>query len=54
MRKRELAAGFNCIPDVSIVTINVLWLSLTVPLVSLQRVIAVFPDHTYFQGMGPI
>ena len=32
----------------SIVTINVLWLFLTVPWVGLQCVIVVFPDHTYF------
>ena len=30
-----------------IVTINVLWLFLTVPLVGLQCVIVVFPDHTF-------
>ena len=29
-----------------IVTINTLWLFLTVPLVGLQCVIVVFPDHT--------
>ena len=31
-----------------IVTINVLWLFLTVPWVGLQCVIVVFPDHTQF------
>ena len=31
-----------------IVTINVLWLFLTVPRVGLQYVIVVFPDHTHF------
>ena len=30
-----------------IVTINVLWLFLTVPWVGLQCVIMVFPDHTH-------
>ena len=30
-----------------IVTINVLWLFLTVPWVGLQCVIVVFPDHTH-------
>ena len=30
-----------------IVTINVLWLFLTVPLVGLQYVIVVLPDHTH-------
>ena len=30
-----------------IVTINVLWLFLTVPLVGLQCVVVVFPDHTF-------
>ena len=44
-RKRELVAllllSFGCL-----VTINVLWLFLTVPWVGLQFVIVVFPDHT--------
>ena len=31
-----------------IVTINVLWLFLTVPWVGLQYMIVVFPDHTHF------
>ena len=31
-----------------IVTINVLWLFITVLWVGLQCVIVVFPDHTYF------
>ena len=43
-RKRELVAllllSYRCI-----VTINVLWLFLTVPWVGLQYVILVFPDH---------
>ena len=45
-RKRKLVAllilSYRCI-----VTINVLWLFLTVPLVVLQCVIMVFPDHTH-------
>ena len=46
-RKRKLVAllllSYRCI-----VTINVLWLFLTVPWVGLQHVIVVFPDHTHF------
>ena len=45
-RKRKLVAlillSYRCI-----VTINVLWLFLTVPWVGLQCVIVVFPDHTH-------
>ena len=45
-RKRKLVAlvllSYRCI-----VTINVLWLFLTVPWVGLQYVILVFPDHTH-------
>ena len=45
-RKRKLVAlfllSYRCI-----VIINVLWLFLTVPFVSLQRVIVVFLDHTH-------
>ena len=45
-RKRKLFAllilFYRCI-----VTINVLWLSLTVPWVGLQCVILVFSDHTH-------
>ena len=45
-RKRKLVAllllSYRCI-----VTINVLWLFLTVPWVILQGVIVVFLDHTY-------
>ena len=45
-RKRKLVAllllSYSCI-----VTINVLWLFLTVPWVGLQYVIVVFPDHTH-------
>ena len=45
-RKRKLVAllllTYRCI-----VTINVLWLFLTMPWVGLQCVIVVFPDHTH-------
>ena len=45
-RKRKLVAllflSYRCI-----VTINFLWLFLTVTRVGLQYVIAVFPDHTH-------
>ena len=45
-RKRKLVAllllSYRCI-----VTINVLWLFVTLPLVGLQCVIVVFPDHTH-------
>ena len=45
-RKNKLVAllllSFDCI-----VTINVLWLFLTVPWVGLQCVIVIFPDHTH-------
>ena len=44
-RKRKLVAlllSYRCI-----VTINDLWLFLTVPWVGLQYVIVVFPDHTH-------
>ena len=45
-RERKLIAllllSYRCI-----VTINVLWLFLTVPWVRLQCVIMVFPDHTH-------
>ena len=45
-RKRKLVAllllSYRCI-----VTINTLWLFLTVPWVGLQYVIVVFPDHTH-------
>ena len=45
-RKREIVAllllSFGCL-----VTVNVLWLFLTVPWVGLQFVIVVFPDHTH-------
>ena len=45
-RKRKLV-GLLLLSYRCIVTINVLWLFLTVPLVGLQCVIVVFPDHTH-------
>ena len=33
--------------------VSVLWLFLTVPLVGLQCVIVVYPDHTYFFILNP-
>ena len=45
-RKRKLVA-LLLLSYRSIVTINVLWLFLTVPWVGLQNVIVVFPDHTH-------
>ena len=38
-----LLLSYRCI-----VTINVMWLLLTVPCVGQQYVIVVFPNHTYF------
>ena len=43
---RKLVA-FHLLSYRCIVTINVLWLFLTVPWVGLQYVIVVFPDHTH-------
>ena len=45
-RNRKLAA-LLLMPYRCIVTINVLWLFFMVPLVGLQYVIVVFPDHTH-------
>ena len=46
-RKRKLVAlillSYRCI-----VTVNILWLFITVPWVDLQYVIVVFPDRTKF------
>ena len=50
-RKRELVVlllvSFGCL-----VTVNVLWLFLTVLWVGLQCVIVVFPDHTHLLFAG--
>ena len=50
MRKRKLVAllslSYRCI-----VTINLMWLFLTVPWVGLQYVIVLFSDHTHFLGV---
>ena len=45
-RKRKLVA-LLLLFYICIVTINVLWLFLTVPWVGLQYVIVAFPDHTH-------
>ena len=45
-RKRKLVA-FLLLSYICIVTINILWLFLTVSWVGLQCVIVVFPDHTH-------
>ena len=34
------------------VTVNALWLFLTVPWVGLQCVIVVYPDHTHIYGLS--
>ena len=41
-KKAMLLLSFRCL-----VTVNVLWLYLTVPWVGLQFVALVFPDHTH-------
>ena len=46
MRKRKLAA-LLLLPIGCLVTVNVLWLFLTVPWVGLQFVAVVFADHTH-------
>ena len=46
LKKRKLVA-LLLLSDRCIVTINVLWLFLTMPWVGLQCVIVVFPDHTH-------
>ena len=61
-RKKKLVTLVPLSYRSCIVTINVLWLFLTVPRVGLQYVIVVFPDHTYllfgsfviFRGSGPV
>ena len=45
-RKTELVA-LLLLSNGWLVTVNVLWLFLTVPWVGLQCVIVVFPDHTH-------
>ena len=44
--KHSTTEPLHSLPYGCIVTINVLWLSLTVPWVGLQYMIVVFPDHT--------
>ena len=48
LEEEEKAGCFAIIVYRCIVTIIVMWLFLTVPLVGLQYVIVVFPDHTHF------
>ena len=52
LRKRELVA-FLQLSFFCLVTVNVLWLFLTVPWVGLQCVIVIFPDHIHlpFEGI---
>ena len=44
----ERAGCFAFIANGCLVTVNAMWLFLTVPWVGLQCVIVVFPGHTYF------
>ena len=46
MGKRDLVA-FLLLSSLCLVTVSVLWLILTVPLVGLQCVIVLFPDYTH-------
>ena len=46
-KKRKLKVALLLLSYRCIVTINVLWLFLTVPWVGLYCVIVVFPDHTH-------
>ena len=46
-RKRKLVT-LLLLSHICIVTINVLWLFLAAPWVSMQCVIVVFPDHSHF------
>ena len=50
-RKRKLVA-LLLLSYRYIVTINVLWIFLTVPLVGLQYVSVIFPDHNHFLFSG--
>ena len=55
LEKRKLVAlGFFFLSYRCIVTINVIWLFLTVPWVGLQYVIVLFTDHThlFFETIG--
>ena len=51
-RKKKLIALFS-LSYRCIVTVNVLWIFLTVPWVGLQGVIVVFPDHTHLLFVTP-
>ena len=50
-RNRKLVA-LLLLAYICIVTINVLWLFITVPWVGLQSVIVVFPDHTHANDLA--
>ena len=52
-RKRKLVA-LLLLSNRCLVTVNVLWLFLTVRWVGLQSVIVVFPEHTHFYVASPI
>ena len=50
-RMRKLVA-LLLLSNICIVTINVLWLFITVPWVGPQYVIVVFPDHTHLSSFA--
>ena len=52
-RKRELVNCFAFIVFGCRVTVNIMWLFLTVPWVGLQFVVVVFPDHTRLLFRNP-
>ena len=47
LKKKRILVALLLLSYRCIVTINVLWLFLTVPWIGLQCVIVVFPDHTH-------
>ena len=47
LKRKRKSVALLLLSHRCIVTINVLWLFPTVPLVGLQCVIVVFPDHTH-------
>ena len=51
LKRRRKLVTLLLLSNRSIVTINVLWLFLMVPLVSLQYVIVFFSDHTHLLFM---
>ena len=50
-RMRKLVA-LLLLANICIVTINVLWVFITVPWVGLQYVIVVFPNHTHLRSFA--